>query len=62
MQDTVRLIQNCTVLSQKKNIKYTVALPDGEPLFFSLLVMTLYIVLNVITKWSFWNSITTTNA
>ena len=62
MQDTVRLIQNCTVLSQKKNIKYTAALPDGEPLFFSLLVMTLYIVLNVITKWSFWNSITTTNA
>lgn len=62
MQDTVRLIQNFTVSSQEKNTEYTAALHNGEPLFFALLVMTLCVVLNVITKWSSWNSITTTNA
>lgn len=62
MPGTVRLIQNFTGSSQKKNTGYTAASTDGDPLSSSLSVMTLYIVLNVIIKWSSWNSITTTNA
>lgn len=48
MQDTVRLILNSTMSSQKKNVGYTAVSHNGEPPFFSLLVMTLCIVLNVI--------------
>lgn len=52
MPGTVRLIQNFTGSFQEKNTGYTAASIDGDPLSFSLSVMTLYIVLNVIIKWS----------
>ncbi len=62
MQDTVRLIQSCIVSFQKKSTKYTAVSTNGGPLFSSPSAMTLCIVLNVITKWSSWNSITTISA
>lgn len=42
MPDTVRLIRNSATSFQKKNIKYISALTNGEVLFFSPSVMTLY--------------------
>ena len=58
MQDTVRFIQNCAGLSQRKSTGYTGVSLNGEPLFFSLSDMTLSIALSVIIKWSLLNSIT----
>ena len=54
MQGTARLIQNCTVSSQKKSIGYTAASLNGEHLFFSPSDMTPCIVPSVIIKWSSW--------
>lgn len=62
MQGTVKPTPAFPMQFQNRNTAFIVVSTNGEPQFLFLSVMTLWNVLHAGIKWSYLNSITTTNA
>ena len=62
MQGTVKPTPAFPMQFQNRNTAFIVVSTNGELQFLLLLVMTLWNVLHAGIKWSYLNSITTTNA
>lgn len=62
MQDTAKPTPAFPMQFQNRNTSFIVVSTNGGPLFLFLSVMTLWNVLHVGIKWSYLNSITTTDA